>query len=70
MYCPKCEKLTLCGCGSCKPRRKGMMPRLRTFKFTDNGELFKCPYCRKKSHPDEILDFEWELRNDKIKTEK
>lgn len=69
MDCPYCKKPSLCGCKSCK-NRNGKYPRLRKDSFVENGEIYKCPYCRKKSHPDEILDFEWQLRNDKIKTEK
>lgn len=61
MYCPKCKKSSLCGCKSCK-YRNGKFPRLRKDSFTDKGESYKCPYCREKSHPDEVLDAEWELR--------
>ena len=65
MHCPKCNKTSLCGCKSCIAR-KGKYPGLRSHTFTDAGEIYKCPYCRKKSHPDEVLDAEY----DKIKNER
>ena len=38
--CPKCNKYSLCGCGSCN----GRMSKTRTQKM--KGETIKCPYCR------------------------
>jgi hypothetical protein len=58
--CPKCGKHSLCGCKSCKDRRKGTMPMLRTTYYVEGGEIPKCPYCRVGSHPDEWLRAEWD----------
>lgn len=65
MNCPKCKKVSLCGCKSCVGRRKGTMPKERAFDFCGNGELQKCPYCRTVFHPDVLLDYDWNLMKNK-----
>lgn len=62
MNCPSCKKESLCGCRSCKSRRKGAMPMQRSTGFGGKEDYIKCPYCRKKFHPDQILDSEYESR--------
>ena len=58
MNCPKCNNPMLCGCKSCRSRRK--MPRFRSEKFVLKGDFIKCGYCRTVFHPDQLLDAEWE----------
>ena len=48
MSCPKCNKPSYCGCGSCK-KRKGMHP-LRSSIM--RGDYVKCPYCHTDFHAD------------------
>ena len=43
--CPKCNKLTSCGCKSCRAR--GETPDMTTFDKT--GELMICPFCNEAS---------------------
>jgi hypothetical protein len=57
--CPNCNKESLCSCRSCKQRRSGTMPRIRTHSFKSNPDGIKCPYCRVTRHPDQWLDAEW-----------
>lgn len=53
--CPKCKKLTSCGCKSCRSR--GETENMTTFDKT--GELIICPFCHKASTPDSWLDAEY-----------
>jgi hypothetical protein len=61
MECPKCLKNWVCGCRSCKSRRN--MPTYRSSKLSGGKvDWEQCPYCRTKYHPDQLLDYEWALR--------
>ena len=68
MICPGCDKISLCGCKSCKKRMKNKIPLLRTYKFVKSGEFAKCPYCREIFHPDALLDKEMEYIKHNIKS--
>lgn len=52
--CPKCNKLTRCGCKSCRARKD--TPDMTTFDKT--GELIICPFCNKASTPGDWEDAE------------
>lgn len=54
MKCPKCTKISLCFCKSCKARYR--MPRLRREKISDE-QTVQCPYCREKFTMD-YLEYE------------
>lgn len=62
MKCINCEKISRCGCGSCKSRNK--YPSIRAYKITGAEiTIIQCPYCRKKYSEDYLLDMEYKTKN-------
>lgn len=59
MYCPNCKEYSKCGCKSCKDRDNG--GNIETWKFDKEKDLIQCPKCFEWSHPDEILEYEYEV---------
>ena len=57
MKCPKCKKISRCGCNSCKSRVK--FPKERAYKISNHPlhkdvGIITCPYCR-SSYSEEFL---------------
>lgn len=59
MRCPNCKKVSLCGCKSCKGRRKGTMPLQRTEKLSRKLDGLKCPYCKAEYHLGYLEDLDY-----------
>jgi len=57
-FCPKCEKMSRCVCGSCS--KNATAEEVKDIKPIEEvtGETIKCGYCGHVFHYDESLDTE------------
>lgn len=60
MICPNCKKSNKCNCKNCNPDNdlEGVV------KY--NNQLYICYWCNCKFSPDESLDAEWSMMEDRV----